>query len=61
MFSREEIFALLSDEGAMLAHGFDAAVIGITFGANMVAVYSVQGCLEVLVGEDEMSVTDDLE
>ena len=61
MFSKEEIFALLSDEGAMLAHGFDAAVIGITFGANMIAVYSVQACLDILMEEDEMSFTDALE
>ena len=61
MFSKEEIFALLSDEGAWLADGFDAAVIGITFGVNMVAVYSVQACIDILMEEDKMSFSDAIE
>ena len=61
MFDREEIFALLSDEEAMLADGFDEAVIGITFGTNMVAVYSVQACIDILMKEDNMCHSEAIE
>ncbi len=61
MFSKEEIFALLSDEGALIADGFDKAIIGITFGVNMVAVYSVQACIDILMENDEMNFSDAVE
>jgi hypothetical protein len=61
MFDKKEIFALLSDEEAMLADGFDDALIGITFGTNMIAVYSVQGCINILMKDDEMSFSEAIE
>ena len=61
MFSKEETFALLEDEEALIANGFDEAIIGITFGANMITVYSVKKIIDILMEEDEMSFSDAIE
>jgi|TARA_R100000482_G_scaffold79916_1_gene31399 hypothetical protein len=61
MFSKEETFALLEDEEALIANGFDEAIIGITFGSNMITVYSVIKIINILMEEDEMSFSDALE
>lgn len=61
MFSKEETFALLEDEEALIANGFDEAIIGITFGANMTTVYSVRKVIDILMEEDEMSFSDAIE
>ena len=44
----------------MKADGFDDAVIGVTFGAEAKAVYSVSKCLDILV-EEGMSMEDAVE
>ena len=54
MFSKEETFALLEDEEALIANGFDEAIIGITFGSNMITVCSVKKAVDILMEEDEM-------
>ena len=41
MWNKEELWEQLADNECLLADGFDEAVIGITFGVNAVAVYSV--------------------
>lgn len=61
MFNREDTWALLEDEECLVADGFDEAVIGITFGADAVAVYSVQKIIDILTEDDEMSVDDAIE
>lgn len=61
MFSKEDTWALLEDEECLVADGFDDAVIGISFGANPVAVYSVQKIIDILVEGDEMDVSDAIE
>ena len=61
MFSKEDTWALLEDEECLVADGFDEAVIGISFGANPVAVYSVQKIIDILTEDDEMSVDDAIE
>tara|TARA_B100002019_G_scaffold120636_1_gene103590 strand:- start:159 stop:422 length:264 start_codon:yes stop_codon:yes gene_type:complete len=61
MFSKEETFALLEDEEALIANGFDEAIIGITFGSNMIAVYSVKKIIDILVEDDEMDIADAIE
>ena len=45
----------------MIANGFDEAIIGITFGSNMIAVYSVKKIIDILMEEDEMSFSDAIE
>ena len=61
MFSREDTWALLEDEECLIADGFDEAVIGISFGACPVAVYSVQKIIDILIEDDEMDVSDAIE
>ena len=61
MWSKEETFAILEDEEALIANGFDEAIIGITIRPNMIAVYSVQKCIDILVEEDEMTREDAIE
>ena len=61
MYSKEETFALLEDERALVANGFDKAVIGISYGPNMRTVYSVMGIINILIEEDEMTMTQAIE
>ena len=60
MFNREDTWALLEDEECMVADGFDEAVIGIVYGAQPKAVYSVRKIIDILMGED-MSYEDAIE
>ena len=60
MFSKEDTWQLLADEECLIADGFDDAVIGIVFGANPKAVYSVKGIIDILM-EDDMSYEDAVE
>jgi len=61
MFSKEDTWSLLEDEECLTADGFDDAVIGISFGACPVAVYSVQKCIDILMEDDEMTREDAIE
>ena len=60
MWNKEELWEQLVDNECLLADGFDEAVIGITFGVNAVAVYSVSKVLDTLVDEG-MSMEDAIE
>lgn len=59
MFSRENTWELLEEEECLTADGFDDAVIGISFGACPVAVYSVQKIIHILM--EDMSHEDAVE
>ena len=61
MFSKEETFALLEDEKALVADGFDQAITGISYGPNMRTVYSVMGIINILMEEDEMTMPTAIE
>jgi len=61
MFSKEETWALLEDEECLVADGFDEAVIGVVYGVEPQAVYSVQKIIDILIEEDEMDIADAIE
>ena len=42
---------VLAEEECLTADGFDAALVGCTYGANVVAVYDIQRMIDVLVNE----------
>lgn len=42
---------VLAEEECLTADGFDDALVGCTYGANVVAVYDIQRMIEVLVNE----------
>ena len=48
----------LEDNECLLADGYESALIGITEGANPVAVYDTQLCIKCLMDEDDMSEED---
>jgi len=51
----EELMQELENNECLLATGYDAALIGITEGANPVAVYDTDLCIKCLMEEDDMS------
>ena len=61
MFNKEETWALLEDEECLVADGFDEAVIGVVYGVEPKAVYSVQKIIDILIEEDEMDIADAIE
>tara|TARA_R110000824_G_scaffold186235_1_gene367471 strand:- start:358 stop:609 length:252 start_codon:yes stop_codon:yes gene_type:complete len=54
----EELMQELTDNECLLASGYDSALIGITEGANPVAVYDADECIRCLMEEDDMSQED---
>ena len=60
MFDKKELWLHLEDYECLLADGFDDAVIGVTFGIEPKAVYSVTKCLDILV-EEGMTMEDAVE
>ena len=44
-------FVELEENECLLADGFEGALIGITYGANPVAVYEVTMCIDLLMSE----------
>jgi len=54
----EELMKELEDNECLLATGYDAALIGITEGANPVAVYDTELCIKCLMEEEDMSEED---
>ena len=54
----EELMQELEDNECLLADGYEAALIGITEGANPVAVYDTELCIKCLMEEDNMSEED---
>ena len=61
MFHKEATWALLEDEECLVADGFDEAVIGVVYGVEPKAVYSVQKIIDILIEEDEMDIADAIE
>ena len=54
----EQLMQELEDNDCLLAYGYESALIGITEGANPVAVYDTQLCIKCLMDEDDMSEED---
>jgi len=54
----EQIMEQLNESEALLADGFEQAIIGHTQGANIVAVYDYDLCVHILMERDEMSCQD---
>ena len=54
----EELMDQLIDNECLLADGYDSALIGITEGANPVAVYDKELCIKSLMDTDDMSEED---
>ena len=59
MFSKEDTWQLLEDEECLLADGFNDAVIGIVYGLEPKAVYSVRKIVDILM--EDMSYEDAIE
>ena len=59
MFSKEETWELLEDEECLIADGFNEAVIGIVYGVQPKAVYSVRKIVDILM--EDMSYDDAVE
>ena len=51
MIDKEHLMQVLEEEECLTADGFDDALVGCTYGANVVAVYDIQRMIEVLVNE----------
>jgi len=60
-FRREQFIEILADAEALLADGFESALIGHTHGGNIVAVYDYDRCVQILMERDEMSIEDAIE
>lgn len=61
IFAHALIMERLIDEEALLADGFEDALIGHTQGFNVVAVYDYDGCIDILVKRDQMTIEDAVE
>ncbi len=51
---------ILAEEECLTADGFDAALVGCTYGANVVAVYDINKMIEILI-EEGMEYDDAVE
>lgn len=56
----EALMEVLEEEEALVADGFEAALIGCTNGYNIVAVYDYELCIHILM-EDNMTYEEALE
>ena len=61
MFRIEQIMDALEESEALLADGFDDALIGHTQGVNVVAVYEYDMCVHILMDRDGMTCTEAIE
>lgn len=60
-FRREQFIQTLADNDALLADGFEEALIGHTHGSNVVAVYDYDACVQILMERDSMTIEDAVE
>lgn len=60
MIDKEDLMEILAEEECLTADGFDDALIGCTYGANVVAVYDLDKVIEILV-EEGMEYDDAVE
>ena len=49
--NKEALMEILAEEECLLADGFEDALVGCTYGADVVAVYDINKMIEVLVME----------
>ena len=60
MIDKEQLMEILAEEECLTADGFEDALVGCTYGANVVAVYDINKMIEVLV-EEGMEYDDAVE
>tara|TARA_R100000234_G_C4922320_1_gene144703 strand:+ start:277 stop:528 length:252 start_codon:yes stop_codon:yes gene_type:complete len=60
MIDKEDLMEVLAEEECLTADGFDDALVGCTYGANVVAVYDIDRVIEILV-EEGMDYEDAVE
>ena len=60
MIYKKDLMEILAEEECLTADGFDDALIGCTYGANVVAVYDLDKVIEILV-EEGMEYDDAVE
>tara|TARA_B100000963_G_C22496328_1_gene611627 strand:- start:294 stop:545 length:252 start_codon:yes stop_codon:yes gene_type:complete len=60
MIDKEDLMEVLAEEECLTADGFDDALVGCTYGANVVAVYDIDRIIEILV-EEGMDYEDAVE
>mgnify|MGYP006908380808 CR=1 FL=1 len=58
--NKELLMEILAEEECLLADGFDKALVGCTYGANVVAVYDIDLMADILV-EEGMDFDDAVE
>jgi len=51
MIDKEHLMEVLAEEECLTADGFDAALVGCTYGPNVVAVYDINKMIEILIEE----------
>ena len=61
MFRLEQVMFALAEENALLANGFEEALLGHTQGLNLVAVYDYDKCVHILMERDKMSCEEAVE
>ena len=49
--NKDDLMEILEEEECLTADGFDDALIGCTYGANVVAVYDIDKMMETLMEE----------
>tara|TARA_R100001509_G_scaffold141372_1_gene96415 strand:- start:138 stop:404 length:267 start_codon:yes stop_codon:yes gene_type:complete len=49
--NKDHLMEILEEEESLTADGFDDALIGCTYGANVVAVYDIDKMIEILMEE----------
>lgn len=49
--NKDDLMEILEEEECLTADGFDDALIGCTYGANVVAVYDIDKMIETLIEE----------
>lgn len=60
-FRTDQMMETLEECEALLADGFEGALIGHTQGANVVAVYDYDACVNILIERDDMDYMDAIE
>ena len=60
MIDKEHLMEILEEEECLTADGFDKALVGCTYGANVVAVYDINKMVEILM-EDGTDYEDAVE
>jgi formylmethanofuran dehydrogenase subunit E len=51
MIDKEHLMEILEEEECLTADGFNDALVGCTYGANVVAVYDINKMVEILMQE----------